>query len=263
MHGSNLSNSHGLWSRTPENLRLFIGGVPSSLSDQKIISYFKGFGSVSKFMRMLTKQKQESGCGILEIRTCFKQELVRQPHKIKSFLLNCQLAVTLENMNQKKSEELQRKVFVSNLPRDTSDAVFYQIFSPLAKIEKAFVVRSHIDGSQKNFGFVIFASIAEMNKVISLNQPIRFRKRKLNIVVARERDTGEAQPFLTEKLSTVETSNRGTTNHPPPSPIKEALLLSASLDSSMENYRFNRPFESRSYTYSRCQLLDKSEYQLL
>ena len=228
--------SSGLWSVVPEDLQLFVGGVPSSLSNTEIKSHFEGFGSVRKFQRLPTLEKQESGCAILEIRTCFKQELLQKPHKIKSFLLSCRLHTSREKVPG-KMEELQRKIFVSNLPTRTTDLDLYNTFSPFGQVEKAFVVKNR-DGSLKNFGFVVFSSGDEKNKVISLNRPIRFRNRKLSYKQARDHESKTTQLPAPEK------------DKPTPpilcpaicsqaSPLMQVIAISAKVDTSIYNYRFN------------------------
>lgn len=229
-----------LWVKDPEDIKLFIGGVPSSLTDHEIITHFSGCGALKSFKRMLTKEKQHSGCAFLEIKTYFKDQLISKPHRIRTFLLHCQLADSLHGVAIRKAEEMQRKIFVSNLPSFTSDINFLQIFSPLAKVEKAFVVRRKSDGGAKNFGFVIFSSREEMEMLLAKHQPILYRGRKLNLRQATARETKPtSHPKESHPGNSVPDNTNCSDVTSVPSPMRQMLSSTPLLNSSDDNYRFN------------------------
>ena len=239
--------TEGPWSKAQEDLKLFIGGVPSSLTNKEIESHFEVFGKVRRFQRLPTKEKQESGCGVLEIVTCFKQELLQQPQIIKSYLLNCELAGSFESVNKRKLEELQRKIFVSNLPTRTTDLDLYNTFSPFGAVEKAFVVKNR-DGSLKNFGFVVFSSGEAMNKVISLNQLIRFRNRKLAVKQATE-DASKPLPLVApEEYKPLPPKVTKPVICTQATPLMQVRALSTYLNTSIDNYRLNISITYSKYT---------------
>lgn len=59
-------------------------------------------------------------------------------------------------IQQSQKSEMERKLYVSNLPPKTTDVELLDLFQQFGPVSKAYMVRNRVDGSCKNFGFVVF-----------------------------------------------------------------------------------------------------------
>ena len=76
--------------------------------------------------------------------------------------------VQKENRLESPLEE-NKKIFVKNIPFNTTDDQFKYFFSKLGKVEKAEIIRRD-NGSSHGVGFVEFTTVEEKNKILSMNR---------------------------------------------------------------------------------------------
>lgn len=220
----------------PGWVTIFAGGILSSTSDNTLIEYFSSFGEVRNFRRMYNKEQRESGYAFFEALPETTKRISSRPHLIGNGLVNCKVAASEDNINEVQRDEMERKLFVSNLPMNTSDVELYNLFAPLAPLTKAYMVRHRADGSTKNFGFVIFQKTHDLKKVLESSCQIRLRGKKVCMEQAQDRQSQRA----------IRRGGQQTSSHGPLESSCKSSILQQSylLNQSSNNYRFNRSSNS-------------------
>ena len=193
------------------------------------------------FRRMYNKDRKHSGYAFFDVDACKADTFVAKPHLIKNALINCKIAADNSKISQVQKDEMERKLYVSNLPSNTTDLDLLHLFQSFGKLTKAYLVRNRSDGSCKNFGFVIFQSMTDLQNVLNNPRVIKFKGRKLTIKQAVDRQT--------------QCINRKTQNNPSLevkdfhfpaydeheySTKEQILKRSTLLNQLKRNYRFNK-----------------------
>ncbi len=83
---------------------------------------------------------------------------------------------------------MEPKVYVGNLPYDTTDEDLRQLFSGAGTVASASIVTDRETGRSKGFGFVQMASQAEAEKAVSMFNGQQFHNRALKVDLARPRE---------------------------------------------------------------------------
>ena len=102
---------------------------------------------------------RDSGYAFLDVDRLKAADFVRKPHQVINTLINCKIAADTTKISQFEKDEMDRKLYVSNLPPHSTDLDLMRLFEPYGNLKRAYLVRNRSDGTCKNFGFVIFKSI--------------------------------------------------------------------------------------------------------
>lgn len=199
------------------------------------------FGRMYNFRRMYNKDKKESGYAFFDVDSDRAYDFVVEPHLIKNALVNCKIAADSTRISQVQKDEMTRKLYVSNLPPSATDLDLLRLFEGYGKMTKAYMVRNRSDGSCKNFGFVIFQSISDIDNFLKTPRVIKFKGRKLTIKQAVDRQTQRnlRKPTLQTLNENQNEDNQssGTIHHS----TKAMILKKASLlTDNPTNYRLNK-----------------------
>jgi len=190
---------------------------------------------------MYNKDRKESGYAFFDVDHNRAQHFVAEPHLIKNALVNCKIAADSTRISQVQKDEMKRKLYVSNLPPTTTDLDLLRLFEPFGKMTKAYMVRNRSDGSCKNFGFVIFQSVTDIEHFLNTSRVVKFKGRKLTIKQAVDRQTQRSL-----KKNTLQTLNENQSEDSWSSDTvycstKALILKKASLlTDSPTNYRLNK-----------------------
>jgi hypothetical protein len=228
------------------------------------MEHFSKFGPLQNYRRMYNRENKDSGYAFFEVDRQISHFITQRPHLVGDALINCKVAAMDCDISEVQRNEMERKLFVSNLPSNTKDLELYNYFESFGALTKAYMVRNRQDGSCKKFGFVVFEQVADLEEILSSQKPIKFKGRKLTIKKAVDRMTQKtiqkkssatcAQSFfLNNQLHLL--SERGL--HQPltrtaeqfegsrkdSSETTKILILSHALelDETTDNYRLNRP----------------------
>lgn len=219
-----------------KRVTIFAGGVLSSTTDETITSHFGQYCSIYNFRRMLNKEKRVAGYAFFEVDTKNAAKIVESPHMIGQALVNCKIAADNSMIQQSQKSEMDRKVFVSNLPAKTSDIELLSLFQTFGPVTKAYMVRNRTDGSYKNFGFVVFEDINDLKRVLNSAEQIKFKGRRISLKQAVDRLTlSKNSTCAFDSLATRCDSNTSLGC----SSKKAALGLSQQIQNEPSNYRFN------------------------
>lgn len=193
------------------------------------------------FRRMYNKDRKHSGYAFFDVDSCKASMFVAKPHLIKNTLINCKIAADNSRISHVQKDEMERKLYVSNLPSNTTDLDLLRLFQSFGKLTKAYLVRNRSDGSCKNFGFVIFQSMRDLESVLNIPQIIKFKGRKLTIKQAVDRQTQRINKKTHDPLSLEVKSLHFAENDDHEYSTKEQILSNLNmLNQSQMNYRLNK-----------------------
>ena len=193
---------------------------------------------------MFNRDKKESGYAFFDVDRPLADIFISKPHQVKNALINCKIAADSTQISEAQRDEMRRKLFVSNLPLNTSDLDLLRIFEPYAQLSKAYLVRNRFDGSCKTFGFVVFQTSESLGEFLKFAPILTFRGRKLNIRKAVDRLTQKysknAENQENKNIRRTYLSSGVHVNYLASSKLAQAIRKSIYLNERTENYRFNR-----------------------
>lgn len=104
---------------------MFIGGLTADITHEKILTYFKRFGSISKVK--LINDKNTGLCKGYGFLTCgndltFKRIMQQKEHRINGRIIDCNIACKKCNAPKEIQDLKKRKVFVGGLTHDTNNS---------------------------------------------------------------------------------------------------------------------------------------------
>jgi RNA recognition motif-containing protein len=83
---------------------------------------------------------------------------------------------------------MEAKLYVGNLPYNTTDADLESLFAPAGTVKSAQVIRDRESGRSKGFGFVEMSTTDEANAAINMFHGKDFNGRPLTVNLARPRE---------------------------------------------------------------------------
>lgn len=83
---------------------------------------------------------------------------------------------------------MEAKLYVGNLPFNTSDADLQDLFAQAGTVKSAQVIRDRASGRSKGFGFVEMNTADEAQSAISMFHGKDFNGRAMTVNVARPRE---------------------------------------------------------------------------
>ena len=83
---------------------------------------------------------------------------------------------------------MEAKLYVGNLPFNTSDADLQDLFAQAGTVKSAQVIRDRASGRSKGFGFVGMGSPDEAQSAISMFHGKDFNGRAMTVNIARPRE---------------------------------------------------------------------------
>jgi len=88
-----------------------------------------------------------------------------------------------------------KKLFVGNLPFDTTSDQLSELFARAGSVQSATVMNDRATGRSRGFGFVEMSTEDEARKAVDEFNGKEFQGRNLNVDVARERTPGAPRDF--------------------------------------------------------------------
>ncbi|HIQ04839.1 MAG TPA: RNA-binding protein [Anaerolineae bacterium] len=85
---------------------------------------------------------------------------------------------------------MQNKLYVGNLPYDTTDDELRQIFEEAGEVQSATIITDRDTGRSKGFGFVEMSTEAEAQAAIHMLNGRMVRERPMRVDIARPRTSG-------------------------------------------------------------------------
>lgn len=168
-----------------QSLKLFVGGLDESITENDLAVYFGRFGRVvDKQIKMDQKTLRSRGFGFVSFKQpeSVAEVFATQPHFINGCKIDCKPAKSKEE-SQQESIELRgtnRKIFVSNIPKNSTHNEVLQLFGQFGPIEDL-----NLMYKKKETGFCYITFSNQEAAYFALHQTnLWLRKHLLKIAVA-------------------------------------------------------------------------------
>lgn len=147
---SNLDDKSGV--------KLFLGGIPVEMDDEQVANALSQVLEIVSFKSESYEGKRNRGYGYLTVKTIedSKKFLNFKPFYLDGRKIDIKLAQTREESMAQMSEVMKRKLFVSQLSKDTDEATFKSYFQRFGEIEYAYIVLNLRTKKSRSFGFVLY-----------------------------------------------------------------------------------------------------------
>ena len=87
-----------------------------------------------------------------------------------------------------------KKLYIGNLPSETTDADLMELFSPLGACESVALITDRETGRPRGFAFVEMGSASEAQAAIARLNGTELQGRSLTVSEARERSVASGRP---------------------------------------------------------------------
>lgn len=169
--------------------KIFVGGLDLETTEEDLTEYFSKFGKVvERLIKVDIKSKKSRGFGFIGFKTPESIELVLElgEHFIRGKKIDCKRAMTKEEAYSlnKNLKDSCRKVFVSNIPRDTSKAELTKLFNQYGRVTEVNLMFKKKD---TGFCYLIYEREDEAIKMIE-QKYIEFKGSQLEAKKAIPKD---------------------------------------------------------------------------
>jgi len=155
--GRTTSRTGSARERGDQSKKIFIGGVPRTISDEEYREYFASFGVLDDCILMRDQQGVCRGFGFVTYRDQVAYDQV----------MDAQLQLGGRALEQKKavprkegsieSPRNKIKIFVGGLSPKVDNSVLYEHFSTYGEVVDSIVMMDAETGNSRGFGFVTFS----------------------------------------------------------------------------------------------------------
>jgi len=163
MYSRNLEGA-GSVGRGDQCKKIFIGGVPRTVTDDEYSEYFRSFGEVTDCVLMRDADGVCRGFGFVTYRDQSSYDAVFQASlQLRGSKLDARKAVP---MNQVRESNSGVKVFVGGLAPEVDKQKLEEFFSQFGAIEDAIVMMDSTTGKSRGFGFVTFVESSSVEELL-------------------------------------------------------------------------------------------------
>jgi len=137
---------------------MFVGGIPSSMSEDAIRRHFVRYGKVDK-VRILKNPKTKASMGYAFVTMAdpqVVQTILENTHIIEDRTVDVQLASKKGEKEQWKETMSKRRLYVSNIPSHIDNSDLEEFFSSFGEVRNSYVIRDYLTKVSLNYGYVEF-----------------------------------------------------------------------------------------------------------
>jgi len=159
-----MNDTKGSKGRGDPNKKLFIGGVPKSVSDEEFREYFRSFGELDDCILMRDSSGVCRGFGFVTYKDedsyidVSQAELHLQGQKIEQ-----RKAVPPGQVVEKNNEV---KIFVGGLSQNVDKSALDDFFGQFGEIADSIVMMDDVSGKSRGFGFVTFSESSSVDEIM-------------------------------------------------------------------------------------------------
>lgn len=177
---------------------VFVGGLKPSFKEKTLLKFFGIYGEIESIDLKKCKTKENFNRGFCIIK--FKDSKIAQrvikikDHLIEKRIVTCRKYLEGEELKEEKSKKNNRTVYISNLPRRTTNEDIMNLFLKFGKVETGYTLKNEETGISKGFGFVTFVEEETVNKVLVRKEELKIRKVKIRIEPFVEQKRPQEEP---------------------------------------------------------------------
>lgn len=151
---------------------LFIGGIPSSMTEEVIRDHFSQYDTIVNVRIMKDrKTKGSKGYAFVTVSDHLKiPTILATPQVIAGRTVDVQVASRRGEKEKWKEEQRKRKLFISNIPSHIDNESLQNFFSKFGEVRNAFVIRDFATKASLNYGYVEFVDANILDRVFSTKE---------------------------------------------------------------------------------------------
>lgn len=152
--------------KDPDAVKLFIGQIPRSYSEEDLTKLFGEFGEIYEVMVLRDRATNQSkGCAFLTFTTRQSADLAMEHHHENTTLdgMSHPLQVKIADSDQRGEE---RKLFIGMISRQMSEDGLRKMFEPFGVIEDVAILRTP-EGVSRGCAFVKYETAPQAAEAIS------------------------------------------------------------------------------------------------
>ena len=137
---------------------LFVGGIPSAMTEEAIQKHFEQYGEVVRTKIMKNKKTNLPKGYAFVTMANFENvsKIVQEEHTIEGRRVDCQVASKKGEKKEQQDELKKRRVFVTGFSEDTSNEDLVSCFELFGKVKNGFVIQDFATKVSKKYGYVEF-----------------------------------------------------------------------------------------------------------
>lgn len=152
--------------------KIFVGGLPSTVSEEELYDYFAQYGVISRCRTKKWRSDKTKCKGfaiIVAQDEATYEAILAQPHQMHGRTIECKRAISNKHdLIQHNQQVVASKVFVTGLPQTCTDSDLRGYFERFGPLEMAYVVRQSSNCKKSRIGFVSFVRTLDKDKAISV-----------------------------------------------------------------------------------------------
>jgi RNA recognition motif-containing protein len=148
---------------------LFIGGIPSSMTEEVIRGHFSQYDTIVNVRIMKDrKTKGSKGYAFITVADHLKiPAILAEPQVIAGRTVDVQVASRRGEKEKWKEEQQKRKLYVSNIPSHVDNESLGNYFKKFGEVRNAFVIRDFATKVSLNYGYIEFSESDVIEKVFA------------------------------------------------------------------------------------------------
>lgn len=168
-----------------QNCCVFVGGLKATFTEEILQKHFSTFGEVESVTLKKNKKNKNINRGFCIVKfkcpNAVERMLGVKDHYIKKRLVTCRPYLKGEELKQSKSQKNNRKIYISGLPKETTNQDILEAFSKFGKVEAGYTLHDEEKGESKGFGFVTFRDEGVVKEVLKNNTSIQIHGKPIEI----------------------------------------------------------------------------------
>lgn len=167
-----------------DNLKYFVGGIPSDAKQRDLYEFFKRFGVVKRVTSFNSDEsKKLFGFCFVKFKSLYKPDVFDGAHRFhyQGRQIEINPIVRRSGLKQSIEEKHAKRIFIQNIPKEMTENQLYEIFRQFGEIINCFIITREEDmaagehkmcqskpvgASHTNYGYVIFQDKESALKVV-------------------------------------------------------------------------------------------------
>lgn len=83
-----------------------------------------------------------------------------------------------QSLGKFKDDISKRRLFIYSLPPSMKNSDLYHLFAQYGDVEDAYIIKNRVTGRSKGFGYVVYESVEDAEKMIKIKS-LKFQRKKI------------------------------------------------------------------------------------
>ena len=163
---------------TQTSHKLFVGGLPVRVDKDVIVRFFEKYGTV---LNCKLKKNQQTGRSLgfaylhVKDREVYDR-LLAETVEFHGRVIEIKPVWTKKELAERLEDEKKKKLFVSNLPLNTTNGDLISYFEYFGEVSNGFIIKDPDTQQNKTYGYVIFKEIEGYERAFGYSKPHIFKE---------------------------------------------------------------------------------------